>query len=33
MTEAAMIRPYSAEYWLMNMRRPIWMVFSSVLVR
>ena len=33
MTEAAMIRPYSAEYWLMNIRRPIWMVFSSFLVR
>ena len=33
MTDAAMIRPYSAEYWLMNMRRPIWMVLSRVSVR
>ena len=31
--QAAMIRPYSAEYWVMNIRRPIWMVLSSVLVR
>ncbi len=32
-TLAAMISPYSLEYWLMNILRPIWMVFSSILVK
>lgn len=29
-TEAAMMRPYSEEYWPMNIRMPSWTVFSSV---
>ena len=32
-TLAAMIKPYSLEYWLMNILRPIWMVLSSILVK
>lgn len=32
-TLAAMMRPYSLEYWLMNILRPICTVLSSILVR
>lgn len=32
-TEAAIIRPYSVEYWPMNIRIPNCTVFSSVLFR
>ena len=32
-TLAAMMRPYSLEYWLMNILKPICTVLSSILVR